>query len=303
MTTDINRLLSRARLVPTAPYTLAEIEAAEERIAARFAGREVPGHDGPDLEVPGCAAPDREVPGSATTVGAGQTGRAGRDAARDPAARHLRTLCETFLMSPGALEPLREFLTSALPEPPGARVLGGILYLANCEDSARFWWQYAAGASDTVSSYCLYLHHRSLGEESEAGLWRDHTALTPATLSPESTELEIATALRLLAGLRRRRSLPDPLRVLIEYVPVMVGFVDEDLDLPLPDRGLPQAIGKIIDKGPAGTGSDPAAGQVPPQRRNPRPEAGPLERRQKRGPGWSREVRDALRDCAESVSC
>jgi len=169
--------------VPTAPYTRSDIEAAEARIAARVAGC---GDENAAKAHPRGALP-------------------ARPRGSHPAARDLRALCEALLTRPGALHGLGNFLGSALPEPPGARILGGLLYLAGCEDSARFWWRYGAGASDTVSSYCLYLQHRSMGEDEEADWWLRHTEITPATLSREATELEIATALHVLTALRRDR--------------------------------------------------------------------------------------------------
>nr|MDT0526672.1 hypothetical protein [Streptomyces sp. DSM 41633] len=78
-------------------------------------------------------------------------------------------------------------LTPQLPEPPGARVLGCILQLAESEENARFWWQYAAGAGDPAPSYCLYHHHRALGEHAPARWWHDQTELlqnTPSTDRP-----------------------------------------------------------------------------------------------------------------------
>ncbi|MFH9125735.1 hypothetical protein [Streptomyces globisporus] len=72
---------------------------------------------------------------------------------------------------------------------PGARVLGCILQLAESEESARFWWQYAAGAGDPAASSCLYLHHRALGEHAPARWWHDQTELlqnTPSTDHPHT---------------------------------------------------------------------------------------------------------------------
>ncbi|MDX3246553.1 MULTISPECIES: hypothetical protein [unclassified Streptomyces] len=281
---DIDTLLSRARLVPTAPYSRADIEAAEARIAARVAAG---GADGP---VAG-DCPQRAVAGR-------------RPPRAHPAARDLKALCEALLTRPGALQGLGNFLGSALPEPSGARILGSLLYLAGCEDSARFWWQYGAGASDTVSSYCLYLHHRSMGEDEEADWWLRHTEITPATLSREATEREIATALHVLSGLRRgRRGLPRALRALVEYVPAVVGFVDDDLELPLPDGDLAEIVEEAVAHG------------TPPAKERRRARSGALPER--RGPAvhtvssatprtsrrWSRDVQEALRRCEETVAC
>jgi hypothetical protein len=281
---DIDTLLARARLVPTAPYSRSDIEAAEARIAARVAAR---GTDDTRAGV----RPQQAV-------------AARRPPRLHPAARDLRALCEALLTRNGALHDLGNFLGSALPEPSGARILGGILYLAGCEDSARFWWQYGAGASDTVSSYCLYLHHRSMGEDEEADWWLRHTEITPATLSREATELEIATALYVLSGLRRgRRGLPKALRALVEYVPAVVGFVDDDLELPLPDGDLADLVEEVVAHGtpPAGERRRSRSGTLP-ERREPAvhtvSSATPRTARR-----WSRDVQEALRKCEETVAC
>ncbi|WP_327312357.1 hypothetical protein [Streptomyces sp. NBC_01235] len=281
---DIDTLLSRARLVPTAPYSRSDIEAAETRIAARVAA-------GGTGEPTTRACPQRAA-------------AARRPPSVHPAARDLKALCEALLTRTGALQGLGNFLGSALPEPSGARILGSLLYLAGCEDSARFWWQYGAGASDTVSSYCLYLHHRAMGEDDEADWWLRHTEITPATLSREATEREIATALHVLSGLRRgRRGLPQALRALVEYVPAVVGFVDEDLELPLPDADLAEIVEEVVTCGasPAGERRRARSGPLP-ERREPAVHtvSSPTPRTARH---WSRDVQEALRKCEETVAC
>ncbi|WP_329406619.1 hypothetical protein OG802_02300 [Streptomyces sp. NBC_00704] len=282
-TGDIDTLLARARLTPTAPYRRSDIEAAEARIAARVAA------DAAD-EHPAGARP-RPAPAARRTP------------RTHPAARDLAALCEALLTRTGAPDGLGGFLGSALPEPSGARILGSLLFLAGCEDGARFWWQYGAGASDTVSSYCLYLHHRSMGEDEEADWWLSHTEITPATLSREATEVEIATALHVLSGLRRgHRGLPKALRALVEYVPAVVGFVDDDLDLPLPDADLAGIVAAALAHGAAPDGQRRRARAVAlPERREPAvhtvTSATPRAGRQ-----WSRDVSEALRRCEETVA-
>ncbi|MER6610732.1 hypothetical protein ABT282_33765 [Streptomyces sp. NPDC000927] len=99
------------------------------------------------------------------------------------------------------LHPLDDFITPRLPEPPGAQVLGGILQLAESEENARFWWQYAVGAGDPASSYCLHLHHLALGERSEARWWHQQTELVqeplPATDSAGGAPVKPADRQRL----------------------------------------------------------------------------------------------------------
>jgi hypothetical protein len=126
------------------------------------------------------AGPAPRLHGTARTAAAtGERDRAGALAARD-----LRTLCETVLAHTTA-ESLRAFVTEHLPEPPGARVLGCILHLADAQDSARSWWQYAAGAGDDLASYCLYLQHLTLGDSEAAAWWREQTRMAAVPAPPE----------------------------------------------------------------------------------------------------------------------
>ncbi|MFJ3164400.1 hypothetical protein [Streptomyces kanasensis] len=68
----------------------------------------------------------------------------------------------------------------------GVHVFACFLHLDGHPESARFWWQLAAGADHSGSAYCLYLHHLSRGEVDEAALWRMQTAeLIEARSQPE----------------------------------------------------------------------------------------------------------------------
>lgn len=53
----------------------------------------------------------------------------------------------------------------------GIHVFACSLYLANHPESARFWWQFAAGAGHGAAAYCLHLQHLISGELREAELW------------------------------------------------------------------------------------------------------------------------------------
>ncbi|GAB2938627.1 hypothetical protein [Streptomyces heilongjiangensis] len=187
------------------------------------------------------------------------------DRTRTMAARDLRTLCETVLAHTTS-DSLQEFVTEHLPEPPGARVLGCVLQLADAADSARSWWQYAAGAGDDLASYCLYLQHLVLGDADAAAWWREQTNIgtrpspEPLTASHEAAgaptaydtgvpaaydacvpvayDASFPTVLRALTHLDRtalpRTELAD---AVMHYVPgaVTLGYVDNpDFELPLP---------------------------------------------------------------------
>ncbi|MFE3583107.1 hypothetical protein [Streptomyces vinaceus] len=267
MTSTIDQLLARARLH-----------------AASHAPADIADTGGAPHHAPGHAlahAPGHRSPGAA----AGEPQKDMRGAARD-----LRALCETAVTGT-AVTALGDFLTHQLPQPSGARVLGCILLLTDAEDSARFWWQYAAGAGDSIASYCLYLHHLALGENHEAVWWRRQTAPTavggpadtPVAMdAPDTSTVVFDGAERDLAA---DASLPTTLRVLralrpagagsgrgagtvkavMEYVSAAVSYVDDDLELPLPDpdftdriRDLTAAPGRRQKAGPATPPSLPA---------------------------------------------
>ncbi|MFI8917164.1 hypothetical protein ACIGW4_36920 [Streptomyces sp. NPDC053513] len=53
----------------------------------------------------------------------------------------------------------------------GLFVFACSLYLAQHPESARFWWQAAAGAGHAVAAYCLHLQHLVDGELARAEHW------------------------------------------------------------------------------------------------------------------------------------
>ncbi|SHN37588.1 hypothetical protein SAMN05216499_15414, partial [Actinacidiphila paucisporea] len=85
------------------------------------------------------------------------------DTVVDNAASGLQVLCET-VVNHTASTSLTDLVTESLPAPRGARLVGCILQLTDAQDSARLWWQYAAGAGDNPAGYLLYLYHLSRGE-------------------------------------------------------------------------------------------------------------------------------------------
>ncbi|MGD9485401.1 hypothetical protein WDH52_19500 [Streptomyces sp. TRM70308] len=231
MTSHVERLLSKAALEPTGPYTEADLDAAEERLALRVAARLAPAGFLATATEPPAPAPRRARP----------SGRSRQQYAAD-----LRTLCEVVVTRPAALNCLHDFLACFLPEPDGAAVLGSVLHLAGAEDSARFWWQYAAGAGDQPAAYCLYLHHQAHGEDLEARWWYHQADLTLPPRNEETTELERATALRVLRALRGERTFPQIVRAVLDYVPAAVGYVDDDIELPLPDADFTDRIEALL---------------------------------------------------------
>ncbi|MFL0028471.1 hypothetical protein ACJBCE_36725 [Streptomyces sp. NBUL23] len=251
MTPHIDEFLSRARLV-SSPYTQDDIDAAQARVLAR-------------LHTP-APPPAPAVPADAAS--------ADKPTALE-AAQNLQNLCAAVVTHTTALPTLRTFLTPQLPEPPGARVLGCILQLAESGENARFWWQYAAGAGDPAASYCLYLHHRALGEHAPARWWHEQTellqntpsidypstrgeasgtqpdtvphAVTAALAEVSTTDANLLpTALRILGALRTGPApVPAAVGAVIDYAPAAVGYVD-DFDLPLTDPDFTDRIRTLI---------------------------------------------------------
>ncbi|MGP4043364.1 hypothetical protein [Streptomyces sp. 2A115] len=298
MTSHIDELLARARL-RREPYTEADIDAAAVRLAVRAAAP----YDPP--EESSCAAPhahfdrgsfggDGSVHGSVTDGGPGEEALAGETSVDESrvdespvdespvdensvdetsAADDLQTLCQTVITHTRALADLKLFLARALPEPSGARVLGCMLQLSEREESARFWWQYAAGAGDPAASYCLYLHHRALGEHGAADWW--HTQADAVADGEPEPEVAITTTLRILRALKPDDSpVPEPVNAVLHYVPAAVAYVDDDLDLPLPDPDFTDRIHALTattpvpPNSPTQTPTAPASG-VPDAARRP----------------------------------
>jgi hypothetical protein len=196
----------------------------------------------PSLSAPGNrhAAPDRaeETPNTA-------------------AAEELRALCETLVThTPAAV--VTAFVTDELPEPRSALFLACVLQLTDTDDGARFWWQYAAGAGQSAAAYCLYLHHRSLGEEDTARWWHSQTDdVLPPPPTPAPTQWErideapTTTVLDVLRDLAKRTTRPRSAQVteLMEYMPaaVAVGYLREpDIELPLPGPAFASNIRTML---------------------------------------------------------
>lgn len=241
MTSRIDHLLAKVSLIHR-PYTDQEIEAAELRVAARISEQMLHGALTFDDEMwltpetAGCLRSVRSASRCADSHGL--TGEARRD---------LKNLCRTVVEQDGALQHMSAFLGQRILQPDGARVLACVLQLAGREDSARFWWQFAAGAGDLAAAYCLYLHHVTLGELWEAELWRkqadpDHE---PDPVADEQDGSHPGLVLRVLGRLRGERLyLTAAASAVIHYVPGAVHFVDE-VELPLPVMDFAQRIEEL----------------------------------------------------------
>ncbi|MFC8349775.1 hypothetical protein [Streptomyces sp. NPDC057280] len=175
------------------------------------------------------------------------------DPEQERAAGELKTLCETVLAhtTPALLQ---AFITEHLPEPPAARVLGCALQLADDQDSARSWWQYAAGAGDDLAPYCLYLQHLGHGDTDAADWWLHQSHIDEDTDEPDphvpDYDDSFPTVLRVLTQLdattRPRTEVAD---AVMHYVPaaVALGYLDHpDFDMPLPPEDFAEQLGILL---------------------------------------------------------
>jgi hypothetical protein len=212
---SLDEILSRARLLKSCPDDVVPygegILSYDETPGADLEADLWPADDADPVDL--CLGTEYEyddspLPGTPT----GADCCAQWDYEADTAADDLQVLCEAVVTH--TTTSLNEFVTETLPAPTGARAVGCILLLADNEDSARFWWQYAAGAGDNTAGYCLYLHHLARGDALIADWWRSQTRITddtppyemsrptiPALVNAITVDAKISTVLRVLRAL------------------------------------------------------------------------------------------------------
>ncbi|MFF4182402.1 hypothetical protein ACFYZ9_04365 [Streptomyces sp. NPDC001691] len=93
----------------------------------------------------------------------------GPTALHERAARDLRTLSQSIIHDDDAAQRIARFDT--VRDPGGALAFACLLVLADREEGAQFWWQFAAGAGNATSALCLYLLHLRRGELRDAQYW------------------------------------------------------------------------------------------------------------------------------------
>ncbi|MEU6144010.1 hypothetical protein ABZ848_27115 [Streptomyces sp. NPDC047081] len=92
-----------------------------------------------------------------------------------PAAPHERAAYDLLLLCRGtvhhdsAARHVSAFDTDR--DPDGALTFACLLYLADEEEGAQFWWRYTAGAGSVTAGLCLYLLHLRRGDLRDARHW------------------------------------------------------------------------------------------------------------------------------------
>lgn len=87
------------------------------------------------------------------------------------AADDLRALSTLVIADPHAAQHIDLLVSFRQIEPNGALIFGCLLHLADRQEGAQFWWQFAAGAGSITSALCLYLMHQGRGELRDADHW------------------------------------------------------------------------------------------------------------------------------------
>ncbi|MFI7337877.1 hypothetical protein ACIBUY_08020 [Streptomyces sp. NPDC050085] len=231
-TSQIDGLLAKIRLRER-PYGAEEITAAEARLTARIANRMWHSVLTFDDHIQGAGV---QLPRPQRRPDAHE-----RATQSDYAASDLRVLCRSLVGTPQSLHEMSSFISNRILEPSGAVVLGCVLQLAGRDDSARFWWQFAAGAGCRPAVHCLYLHHLSLGETQEADWWRAFLTQDqpdePDLVICENEDFHLTMPLR-------RAPLPQAAEAVVGYVPTAIEYVDA-VDLPLPTAGFAERIEEL----------------------------------------------------------
>ncbi|MEU2302604.1 hypothetical protein [Streptomyces antibioticus] len=141
----IDDILDRARVLQ-GPYTRADLEAARETVARRV--NELRWERALD---------DTAVPSTRSAV------------RHERAMTDLRLLARAVIRDPGAVGRVTAFDDHR--EPDGALAFACLLYVAEPDGGAQFWWEYAAGAGSVTGALCLYLMHLSRSELRDARHW------------------------------------------------------------------------------------------------------------------------------------
>ncbi|MFJ5266749.1 hypothetical protein ACIQAC_40485 [Streptomyces sp. NPDC088387] len=96
-------------------------------------------------------------------------------ALHEQAAHDLRVLCRGTVRHHGAAARINTF--NSRRDPDGALTFASLLYLADQDEGAQFWWHYAAGAGNVTAALCVYLLHLRHGDMNDATHWAGQISL------------------------------------------------------------------------------------------------------------------------------
>ncbi|MER6548347.1 hypothetical protein [Streptomyces sp. NPDC001250] len=175
--------------------------------------------------------------------------RLGHDAERRRTPRHAQAAMDLHVLSSFVIHDqdassyVSRLVNDRGIEPDGALIFACLLDLAQHEEGAQFWWQFAAGAGSATSAYCLYLLHLRRGELRDAEHWArqieqlDHE---PNQYRPQIEEL------RVWPGQSQAEDLPHSHTVLRKTVDELDTSCDDDYgQVPQPDPALAERLEEL----------------------------------------------------------
>ncbi|WP_327691079.1 hypothetical protein OG870_17325 [Streptomyces sp. NBC_00461] len=167
------------------------------------------------------------------------------------AAHDLRALCQGVIHDDDAARRLARFDTAR--DPGGALAFACLLMLADREEGAQFWLQFAAGGGQATGALCLYLLHLRRGEWRDAQHWArqmarlEHEPWQYSPIAHEIVETSSATG-----GVTVLIDLPDH-QVAVPEAAVRDALEDLDVDLidefgaiPQPSPELPHQLEDLV---------------------------------------------------------
>ncbi|MEV0523498.1 hypothetical protein AB0I66_08740 [Streptomyces sp. NPDC050439] len=159
------------------------------------------------------------------------------------AAVDLRALCQGVIHDDEAVRRLARFDT--IRDPGGALAFACLLVLADREEGAQFWLQFAAGGGEATGALCLYLLHLRRGEWRDAQHWAHQVSALenwPSQYTP--VPHEVVDAAPATGGVMVYISLPDDGAAVSESA--AKGAVEElDVDRVGDFRAVPQPSPKL----------------------------------------------------------
>ncbi|NEA65367.1 hypothetical protein [Streptomyces sp. SID12488] len=231
----IEEALARARIF-AGSYTSADLESSQQRITEQL------------LELRWMQA----LP-SPTMVSGGRSAWAPL-MLHERAAHDLRALCQGVIHDDDAVHRLAHFDDAR--DPGGALAFACLLMLADREEGAQFWLQFAAGGGQATGALCLYLLHLRRGEWRDAQHWARQMACLehePCQYSPVAHEVVETTSAA--GGVTVFIDLPDD-QVVVPEAAVKDALEDLDVELidelgaiPQPSPGLAHQLEDLVTAG------------------------------------------------------
>ncbi|GAA3834775.1 hypothetical protein GCM10022403_079450 [Streptomyces coacervatus] len=159
------------------------------------------------------------------------------------AAQDLRAFSQLVIHDKEASAYVARFVNDRRIEPDGALIFACLLDLAQQEEGAQFWWQFAAGAGSATSAYCLYLMHLRRGELRDAEHWAEQVEQLDSVASQYRPRVLQLTTWHMETPARDLAASEPPSAALRDAIDHLGKGCDEDYGLvPQPDPALAERL-------------------------------------------------------------